>query len=365
MLLKLQKKLFLVFSFFVSFIIGLSTQAEAELFQSGGSLDSISRIAARGSDNALPGSYMVYYSQFDPSYANKTIGGYLFGETGCIPTSIAMVFESLGVSGNPYDWGVRLYNVGEFNVNGGGATRKAIKVAADMAGLTVTPLMTEGEVNTFLRNSIPIIFCGGNQISNSSDYGHALVLYGLSNGQTFVTDPSRNAMTGWFPTSFLWDNRISDRGPSFFGITGSTLPQAPVRTLVVYRIYNPNGDRHLLTTNSNERDDLVMRGWQNEDVAFQVLTEGVPIYRVYDENSGEHLYTANLFERDDLVRRGWQNEDVAFYVSDLGFAEGKGIPVYRMRNPRNGEHLYTSNYNEILKATAEYGWEDEGIAWCN
>ncbi|MDR0690702.1 MAG: C39 family peptidase [Streptococcaceae bacterium] len=359
---RFKKKFFLLFSFFVSLIVGISAQAEVENLKSGSALDSISIIAARGLDYALPGSYPVYYSQFDPSYASKTIGGYAFGETGCIPTTIAMVFESYGVSGNPFDWGVRLHDVGEFNSNGGGATTKAIKVAGDMVGLQVLPLRTKDEIDATLSNSIPIIFCGGNQISNSSDYGHAVVLYGLNNnGQTFVTDPSRNAMTGWHSTAFLWDNRISSKGVSFFGIAGSTLPQASVRFLPVFRVYDPNGDRHLFTTNSNERDDLIRRGWRDEGIAFQVLTWGVPIYRVYDASSGEHLYTANLYERDDLVAKGWHDESIAFYVSNLGTEQEGGDPIYRICNERgNQEHMFTTNYNEVVKATEELGWRDEG-----
>jgi hypothetical protein len=198
-------------------------------------------------------------------------------------------------------------------------------------------------------------------------FSHAVVAYELNNDMTNVLDPLANRVSGLHLVQEIWDARSLDpvnmgsEGTSLYGVSGSFSDEG---ALPVFRVFNPIGDRHLFTTNSHERDDLVSRGWRDETVAFKVLIKGVPIYRVYDESSGEHLYTANSNERDDLVIKGWHDEGIAFYVLSLGTAQGEGTPVYRICNERgNQEHMFTTNYNEVVKATKELGWRDEGIAF--
>ncbi|MDR0614902.1 MAG: hypothetical protein LBF82_02970 [Lactobacillales bacterium] len=301
----------------------------------------------------------TYYSQKDPQWSGAVFGGYTFGGTGCVPTSIAMV-----MGGTPLEWGQDLYDAHFYD---GGAGGNAIIYAGKKVHRTIKPIYSYSKLRELLESGWAVIALCNPPISPAG-FTHAVVTYGLHGDMTNVLDPLANRVSGDHLVQEIWDARsldpanLGDEDTSLYGVSGSFSDEG---TLPVFRLFNPIGDRHLLTTNSNERDDLVSRGWRDETVAFQVLTEGVPIYRVYDRNSGEHLYTANSNERDFLVTKGWDDEGVAFYVLGLGFAEGEGIPVYRMRNPRNGEHLYTTNFNEVLKATAEYGWEDEGIAWYN
>ena len=41
----------------------------------------------------------------------------------------------------------------------------------------------------------------------------------------------------------------------------------------------------------------------------------VNMFRMYNPNSGEHFYTGNQAERDTLVQAGWKYEGIGFYTA--------------------------------------------------
>jgi hypothetical protein len=299
----------------------------------------------------------IYYSQKDPRFSDAVFGGYTFGGTGCVPTSIAMVMGKL-----PLDWAQELYDAHLYN---GGAGGNAIVYAGKKANRAVKPIYSHSQLRELLSSGWAVIALCNPPIAPLG-FSHAVVVYGLNGDMTTILDPLDGRRSGSLLVQEIWDARSMDpinmgeAGTSLYGVSGSF---GDGETLLVFRVYNPNGDRHLLTLNSFERDQLVDLGWHDESVAFNLTGGSIPIYRLYDPNTGEHLYTANSFERDALFEATWHDEGIAFYVLDLGFVTGKGTPVYRMRNPRNGEHMYTTNYNEIENATKNLGWEYEGIAF--
>ncbi|MDR1473652.1 MAG: hypothetical protein LBI41_03740, partial [Lactobacillales bacterium] len=255
----------------------------------------------------------TYFSQKDPQWSGAVFGGYTFGGTGCVPTSIAMV-----MGGTPLSWGQELYDAHFYD---GGAGGNAIIYAGKKINKVVKPIYSYSKLRELLESGWAVIALCNPPISPAG-FTHAVVAYGLHGDMTNVLDPLANRVSGDHLVQEIWDARsldpanLGNEDASLYGVSGSFSDEG---TLPVFRLFNPIGDRHLLTTNSNERDDLAARGWRDETVAFQVLIEGVPIYRMYDRNSGEHLYTANSNERDYLVGKGWDDEGVAFYVLGLGF----------------------------------------------
>jgi hypothetical protein len=299
----------------------------------------------------------TYYSQKDPQWSGAVFGGYTFGGTGCVPTSIAMIMGGL-----PLDWGQELYDVHLYD---GGAGGEAIVYAGEKANRAVKPIYSHSQLRELLSSGWAVIALCNPPIAPLG-FSHAVVVYGLNGDMTTVLDPLENRVSGLHLVQEIWNARSMDSinmgkaGTSLYGVSGSF---GDGGTLLVFRVYNPNGDRHLLTLNSFERDQLVDLGWRDERIAFNLVGGSIPIYRLYNPNDGEHLYTANSFERDALLKVGWHDEGIAFYVLNLGVSKGEGTAVYRMRNPRNSEHMYTINYNEIENATKNLGWEYEGIAF--
>jgi len=128
----------------------------------------------------------------------------------------------------------------------------------------------------------------------------------------------------------------------------------------MYRLFNRYSGEHLYTGSIVERDNLVIKGWNYEDVAWNApLDGGEPVYRLYNPFTGDHHYTLDIGERDYLDCIGWNYEGVAW-----NSGADSGTPVYRLFNPflSIGSHHYTTSLNERNTLLAN-GWLDEGIAW--
>lgn len=128
------------------------------------------------------------------------------------------------------------------------------------------------------------------------------------------------------------------------------------KRITIYRLYNL-GEKHIFTSDQNEVDALIKRGWKYEGVGWIAPSQGDPVYRLYNKNNGDHLLTTNAAERDDLVRLGLKLEGVAFRS-----ATAKDHPVHRLYNPNSGEHFYTMNAAE-KDMLIRRGWKGEGIGF--
>jgi beta-N-acetylhexosaminidase len=137
-------------------------------------------------------------------------------------------------------------------------------------------------------------------------------------------------------------------------------PGEEVKSVVMYRLYNPNSGEHFYTGSEEERDNLISLGWRDEEIAWIAPeTSDTPVFRLYNPNAGDHHYTTSEEERDFLVKEGWNDEGIGWYS-----AFEDGVPVYRAYNPNAvaGAHHFTTSkdeINDIVKA----GWRDEDLAW--
>ena len=126
-----------------------------------------------------------------------------------------------------------------------------------------------------------------------------------------------------------------------------------------YRMYNKNTGEHFYTTSANERNHLILAGWNYEGVNCLIpTTSDTPMYRLYNKRNGDHHYTTSAHERDVCVKNGWTYEGIGWY-------SGGDTPVYRLYNPKSkgpGAHHYTSSITE-RDHLVKNGWNDEGIGW--
>ena len=149
-----------------------------------------------------------YYRQRDPRWASKVYGLSNLDKTGCVPTSLAMVFNSLsGKEVLPTTVADYLYNnTDQFNKQWTGTGAVGILKAVDHWGYTATPLPSLSAVATALQEGYHVMAAVQNDIfvRNGS---HELVLKGYNNGKTYVSDPYTPMLSGWYPISQLWSEQ--------------------------------------------------------------------------------------------------------------------------------------------------------------
>lgn len=152
-----------------------------------------------------------YYNQRDGRWGGNRYGYYTLASTGCVPTSLAMVFSSLtGSEVLPTTVASYLYNnTVEFNRGTEGTTGNGILVASRQWGLTPTVLNSSAALTSALQEGHHVV--AAVQQDKFSPWGwgtsHEIVLKGYSNGNTYVSDPYNSANNGWYPIASLWNEQ--------------------------------------------------------------------------------------------------------------------------------------------------------------
>jgi hypothetical protein len=141
---------------------------------------------------------------------------------------------------------------------------------------------------------------------------------------------------------------------------------APTATAVnQFRLYNDVTKEHLYTTDSNEYAVLGTRGWTQEGMAYNMLTNGVysgaattPFFRLYHPGTLQHHWTSDSNEAITLARMpAWFYEGTVGYI--LPTAVGTTVPLYRLALASPPLHLWTTGQNEY-DTLASRGWSKEG-----
>ena len=138
----------------------------------------------------------------------------------------------------------------------------------------------------------------------------------------------------------------------------------------MYRMYNPNSGEHFYTSNTTERMNLVLAGWNYEGIAWYAPERStVPVYRLYNPNAGDHHYTTSEVEKESLKKTGWKYEGIGWYSDDSKGTNENGevvgnVKLYRLYNPNAiaGAHHYTIDKGEA-DVLVNAGWQAEGIGW--
>ncbi|HEO3505990.1 TPA: GBS Bsp-like repeat-containing protein [Streptococcus agalactiae] len=167
-----------------------------------------------------------YFSQRDGRWASRRYGMATLGETGCVPTSLAMILSSLkGETVLPTQIADYLYHkTVEFNRGVQGTTSRGILKAAKEWGVTATALGTQANLVQALKDGYHVLAAVQNNVFVLHG-SHEIVLKGYNNGLTHVSDPYTPSLSGWYPISQLWkeqsyysEDRI-DIGEPFVKVT--------------------------------------------------------------------------------------------------------------------------------------------------
>ena len=191
-----------------------------------------------------------------------------------------------------------------------------------------------------------------------------------------ITSPITGEVLGWDDDiQFFWALKVnaahSDLGSSLVNLSDGdsivwryelyTYPGPALdKTKSMYRIYNPNSGEHFYTMSTDEKDNLVNLGWNDEGIGWTApLASTAPVYRLYNANGGEHHYTMDKDERDELVSLGWNDEGIGWY-SDAN----ESVKLYREYNPNAfaNNHNYTTSADEH-EHLLSLGWKNEDTAW--
>lgn len=165
-----------------------------------------------------------YYCQKDSQWAWNIFGGYYFGSSGCVPTTAAMIVNTLkGTNYTPIDMGNILYNAGVFNAGGIGASGDTWSIISNHFGLVYkNNINMESAKKELLKGNMIAATVEGGRYCPWPGISHEILLFGLdAQGYTTVYDPYTSTRNGRVhiseifshPSSFAGDK--VDGGPFF------------------------------------------------------------------------------------------------------------------------------------------------------
>lgn len=165
-----------------------------------------------------------YYCQKDNQWAWNIFGGYYFGGSGCVPTTAAMIVNTLkGTNYTPIDMGNILYNAGVFNAGGIGASGDTWSIISNHFGLVYkNNINMESAKKELLKGNMIAATVEGGRYCPWPGISHEILLFGLdAQGYTTVYDPYTSTRNGRVhiseifshPSSFAGDK--VDGGPFF------------------------------------------------------------------------------------------------------------------------------------------------------
>ncbi|HEO8275367.1 TPA: C39 family peptidase, partial [Streptococcus agalactiae] len=189
----------------------------------------------------------AYFNQRDGSWAGY-YGNYTFAATGCVPSSLAMVFTELARRQiTPTEIANYLWNnSNEFNKNYGGTSGKGLVQATKHFGFVPTHLASQSAIVEALQAGHHVLAAVQQDKFSpwGIQYSHEIVLRGYSNGNTYVYDPYNRANIGWYPVANLWNEQSRDAidtssvGVPFFKITTQKMAQLEVQKAQVQSSLN-------------------------------------------------------------------------------------------------------------------------------
>ena len=155
---------------------------------------------------------MPQYYQGDYRWANRRYGIGTMAQSGCVPTSLAMVFNGLGQKVLPTAVADTIYNnTNEMNVGGLGTSGKGAVYAIKAYGYKHTVITTREQLIAALQSGKPVFATVGNGIFAKGRLTHAIILSGYSNGKTKAMDPDNVNTTGrWYDINTIWNQRSTD-----------------------------------------------------------------------------------------------------------------------------------------------------------
>ena len=156
-----------------------------------------------------------WYFQRDYRWGSELLRGITMAVSGCVPTSLSMIFNGFGENSTPIEVARWISeNTESMNTNGYVGTRAKGSAAALKAwGFDYKVINTKAAVKQALIEGKTILACvGPGHFVKVAGGAHAIVLSGYQDGKTFVRDPESDGNSRWFDIDNLWNQRSYDEG---------------------------------------------------------------------------------------------------------------------------------------------------------
>jgi len=185
---------------------------------------------------------------------------------------------------------------------------------------------------------------------------------------TFTFNITAPATPGTY--NFQW--RMVQDGVEWFGDSstnvavdvlsaGTLLADVPNGTTQLYRLFKASTNRHMYTSNSNERKALIASGWVKDRAVGFVIPPAagtLPLYRLHIGD--RYLMTTDTGEKNNLASSGWTFDGIVGYI--YASQVERTQPLHRLRNPATGDQLYTMSPGERDYSTTTQGYVYENIS---
>ncbi|WP_419041577.1 RICIN domain-containing protein [Holdemanella porci] len=167
-----------------------------------------------------------YYCQNDGRWAWNVVGNYYFGGSGCVPTTVTMIVNTInGTNYTPNQVGQILHNAGYFNTGSIGTGGDSWQFVANRFGLSYANyLNVESAKQELLKGNMIAAAVGGGKFCPWNGVTHEILLFGLdSQGYTTVYDPYTSSRNGRVHISEVfnypsWDSGDKKNGGPFFSL---------------------------------------------------------------------------------------------------------------------------------------------------
>lgn len=156
-----------------------------------------------------------YYCQRDDRWAWSVYGNYTFASSGCVPTTAAMIVNTLkGTDYTPIDMGNILYNAGIYNVREIGAGGDTWNLISKKFGLIYkNNINVQSAKNELMKGNMIAATVEGGRFCPWPGISHEILLFGLdAQGYTTVYDPYTSTRNGRVHISEIFSH------PSSFGL---------------------------------------------------------------------------------------------------------------------------------------------------
>ena len=167
---------------------------------------------SKGDNKTTAALNMPQYYQGDYRWRNKRFGIGTMAQSGCAPTSLAMVFSGLGQKVLPTSVAETIYNhTNEMNVRELGTSGKGVVYAINAYGYSHSVITSKEQLIAAIQSGKSVFAAVGNGIFARGGLTHAIVLSGYSNGKTKAMDPDNVNTTGrWYDVNTIWNQRSTD-----------------------------------------------------------------------------------------------------------------------------------------------------------
>lgn len=167
-----------------------------------------------------------YYCQNDGRWAWNVVGNYYFGGSGCVPTTVTMIVNTInGTNYTPNQVGQILHNAGYFNTSSIGTGSESWQFVANKFGLSYkNNLNVELAKQELLKGNMIAAAVGGGKFCPWNGVTHEILLFGLdAQGYTTVYDPYTSSRNGRVHISEVfnhpsWDSGDRKNGGPFFSL---------------------------------------------------------------------------------------------------------------------------------------------------